>query len=316
MSSPPFVTTIIPSFNHAHYVADAIESVLAQDYPAHELIVVDDGSKDASADVIRRYADHPLVTVILNERNRGQSAVLKQGLAAAKGEFICLLPSDDWLMPERNRLQVDLFQRSGPDVGIIYGRGRIFHESDGSYEDPGLPLLRGNLFEHLLLESEIIFPVTPMIRRECYEQFPPDSRMSAEGEALWTKMAMRWKVDFVNEVVGVMRHHERNSGRNWALTYRENVAYWARFFDDPALPAEVRGLRARKLAKLHRTYGLTFLRDAGDAAMAREALLAAARARPAALLADWRLSAGLGMALLGLAKQNDDPRKRAAVDAV
>ena len=306
----PRVTTIIPSYNHAAYIAQAIESVLAQDYSNHELIVVDDGSSDGSPDVIARYRGHPLVKVILNEQNCGQSAVLRQGLGESDGEFIALLPSDDWLLPNRIRVQVDRFQQVGDRVGIVYGRGRRFYEATGECVDVETPMLRGDVFEHLLLKEEFIYPVTPLIRRECYERFPPDPAMTAEGEALWTKMAMLWHVDFVDEAVGVMRHHERNSGRNWERNYRESIAYWERFFADPATPPRVRALRRKKLARMHRVAGLIFLRDAGDAQMAGRALLSSIQERPSQLITDWRVPAGLLLAFLGRSRLNPDALSR------
>ena len=310
----PRITTIIPSYNHAEYVSEAIESVLAQEYDNHELIVIDDGSQDGSADVIGKYADHPLVTAVINKKNRGQSAVLLQALDMATGRFIALLPSDDWLLPQRNRVQVNKFLEVGERVGIIYGNGLLFRDDSKEYVAARCPLLKGNLFEHLLLEDQVILPVTPLIRRECYDRFRPDPSVAAEGEGLWIKMAMEWHIDYVEEVVGVMRQHGRNTGRNWALTYRQNVDYWERFFADPGLPEHARALRRRALARVHRMYGLTFLRDAGDPAMARQALLASARERPMQLLLDWRLSSGIILAMAGLGRVNPDRLLQAARD--
>jgi glycosyltransferase involved in cell wall biosynthesis len=303
----PRVSTIIPCYNHAPYVAKAIESVLAQTYANHEIIVVDDGSSDASAEVICKYKDHPLLTVVINEQNRGQSAVMLQALSLATGQFIALLPSDDWLLPDRNRLQVNRFAEAGERTGIVYGRGRRFFDSTGECIDVVTPMLRGDVFKYLLLEEEFIYPVTPLIRRECYEAFPPDTRMTCEGEILWTKMAMRWHVDYVDEVVGVMRHHGSNRGRDWVRNYAEVVPYWERFFSDPQTPLAVRKLRGRKLAKYHQMVGLVFLRDADDASMAWRALKAAARERPIQVLTEWRLAVGLVMALAGLSRLNPDP---------
>lgn len=308
----PRVSTLIPSFNHGAYVKQAIESVLAQNYGNHELVVIDDGSSDESPEVIRKFKDHPLVTAVINEQNRGQSAVMIQGLGLATGQYIALLPSDDWLLPDRNRLQIERFAQVGEKTGIVYGRGSRYFEKTGECTEVLTPMLKGDVFEHLLLEEEFIYPVTPLIRRACYEAFPPDTRMTCEGELLWTKMAMRWHVDYVDEIVGVMRHHERNRGRDWVRNYLEVVAYWERFFNDPATPAEVRALRGRKLAKYHRMVGLVFLRDAGDTQMARRALGAAVRERPVQLLTDWKLAVGMLMAVVGASRLNPDEAWRPA----
>lgn len=90
---PPKVSVIIPSYNRASYLKRAIESVLKQELPAHELIVVDDGSTDETADLLSSYKGQ--ITVIRHERNRGVSAARNSGLAVATGNWIGFLDSDD-----------------------------------------------------------------------------------------------------------------------------------------------------------------------------------------------------------------------------
>jgi Glycosyl transferase family 2 len=94
------VSVVIPNFNYAEFVAQAIESALALDWPAVEVIVVDDGSTDASRDVIARYAER---VTILHQENAGQTAACNAGFARAHGDLVIFLDSDDWLEPSLMR---------------------------------------------------------------------------------------------------------------------------------------------------------------------------------------------------------------------
>src|SRR6056297_934697 len=123
MIDNPLVSVIIPSYNHAQYIESAIESVLAQTYPNIELIIVDDGSSDNSHEVIRKYEEHPQISIILNKKNKGQSAVINQALATSSGKYIAILPSDDWFLPEKIALQVAKMEACDQEVGVVYAAG-------------------------------------------------------------------------------------------------------------------------------------------------------------------------------------------------
>lgn len=89
---------IIPVYNGAKTLARALDSVLVQTYPAHEIIVVDDGSHDASAEIAARYGEP---VRLLRQQNSGVSAARNAGVAAASAEWLCFLDADDWYYPER-----------------------------------------------------------------------------------------------------------------------------------------------------------------------------------------------------------------------
>lgn len=96
----PLVSVIINNYNYADFLSDAIESVLGQSYQNVEAIVVDDGSSDQSRQVIDRYLSNGRVRAIFKE-NGGQASAINAGIAAATGDIICLLDSDDWFAPEK-----------------------------------------------------------------------------------------------------------------------------------------------------------------------------------------------------------------------
>ena len=92
----PLVSIVIPSYNHARYLADAIDSILAQDYPHIELIVIDDGSTDGSTDILRRYTGRVRWEA---QSNQGQVATLNRGWLMSQGDFLGYLSADDLLLP-------------------------------------------------------------------------------------------------------------------------------------------------------------------------------------------------------------------------
>src|SRR5262249_5604315 len=116
MTAQPLVTIVTPAHNRAALLGEAIESVLAQDYPALEYIVVDDGSTDATPDVLKRYEGR---LVAISQPNRGEIRTVNRGWALARGEIICTLNDDDVLLPGAVQAAVDAF-RQRPDVLVVY----------------------------------------------------------------------------------------------------------------------------------------------------------------------------------------------------
>lgn len=278
----PVVTVIIPSFNHAQYISEAIESVLNQTYENIELIVVDDGSTDDSHEVLSALKPDPRLTVVLNKENRGQSAVVNQALSMAKGEYVALLPSDDYYLPNKIELQVSKFIECDADVGLVYGRGARYFPDTGETIEVEMPMYRGWVLKNLVEWGIFVYPVTPLFRREVFEMFKPDERYKAEGEAIYYKLAIKYKFDFVDQLVAVMRDHPYNSGKNAVLMLRENEKYYKEFFARNDLPKDIIKLGNIPLARLYRTKALEFMvtMEESNVKLARECALKAFMVRP------------------------------------
>lgn len=120
MSNAPLVSIVIPAYNHAGYLAEAIDSVLAQDYPNVELIVLDDGSTDETAEVLKRYGD---VFRWETQSNMGQANTLNKGWAMARGDVLSYLSADDALFPNAVSQSVALLQG---DVVLTYCDFNLF----------------------------------------------------------------------------------------------------------------------------------------------------------------------------------------------
>ena len=118
MKDQPLVTIVTPSFNQAPYLETTIRSVLEQDYPNIEYIVMDGGSNDGSAEIIKRYADR--LAYWESEKDKGQTDAINKGFARSHGEILAWLNSDDILYPHAVREAVD-YLTSHPECGLVYG---------------------------------------------------------------------------------------------------------------------------------------------------------------------------------------------------
>ncbi|MBP8997239.1 MAG: glycosyltransferase [Anaerolineaceae bacterium] len=124
-SSLPLVSIVTPSFNQAKFLEETIRSVLDQDYPHIEYILIDGGSTDGSVEIIRKYA-HRLAYWV-SEKDRGQTDALNKGFAAANGSILAWLNSDDTYQPGAIRSAVD-YLISHPRVGLVYGDLNFINE--------------------------------------------------------------------------------------------------------------------------------------------------------------------------------------------
>ena len=118
MKDQPLVTIVTPSFNQAPYLETTIRSVLEQDYPNIEYIVMDGGSNDGSAEIIKRYADR--LAYWESEKDKGQTDAINKGFARSHGEILAWLNSDDVLYPHAVREAVS-YLTAHPECGLVYG---------------------------------------------------------------------------------------------------------------------------------------------------------------------------------------------------
>lgn len=119
MKDQPLVTIITPSFNHAAFIRETIDSVLSQDYPNIEYIIMDGGSADGTAEVVNPYLDQ---LTFISEKDRGQSHAINKGFAVARGQIVAWLNSDDLFLPGAVSNAVAAF-KNHPSAAVVYGEG-------------------------------------------------------------------------------------------------------------------------------------------------------------------------------------------------
>ena len=127
MTDPLLVSVVIPAYNRAEFVSEAVRNVLAQDWRPIEVIVVDDGSTDDTAAVVEQLVkDHPGIVFLARRTNGGPGAARQTGVEFSRGEFVQFLDSDDLLLHGKIRVQVTALL-SDPEAGIAYGRTVLEH---------------------------------------------------------------------------------------------------------------------------------------------------------------------------------------------
>lgn len=161
----PKVSVVIPTYNRAKYICEAIDSVLAQTYKDHEIIVIDDGSTDNTKELLNKYETK--IKYIYQE-NKGISAARNAGIKVAKGEYIAFLDSDDLWLSEKLKVQVKALEEN-KEIGLVYSSmSRI--DSSGKFWGmcPSTPA-GDNCYDLLISESHYPTP-TILVRKECFEK--------------------------------------------------------------------------------------------------------------------------------------------------
>ncbi|MGE5264181.1 MAG: glycosyltransferase [Acidobacteriota bacterium] len=218
------ISVVIPTYNRAAFLGDAVQSVMDQSNARVEIIIADDGSTDNTAEVLDRFGGSVRYVRL---PHRGQPAATRNaGLREAHGEFVAFLDSDDLFMPEKFRLQLAAFE-AHPEAGLIYSNGHFFRDAASQptgYVLDGLPMPSGNVFAELLRGNFLSTP-TVLIRRACLERVGfyderPDF-FAVEDYDLWLRIAAEFSIIYVpGDVAAVRRHGKSISGDTAALRGR------------------------------------------------------------------------------------------------
>jgi glycosyltransferase involved in cell wall biosynthesis len=183
-AADPLVSVVLPTFNRAQTLPRAIRSILAQDYENLEVLVVDDGSTDDTADVMAQF-DDPRVRYLPQAANRGASRARNAGLRECRGEYIAFQDSDDEWLAGKLRRQVELAQSAGPGPVTVF-HPKVMYGRDaqgvyGPYRVCCLPMFEaGSLpdFRRAVHEINIISPQALLINRAALEAVGPfDQRL-------------------------------------------------------------------------------------------------------------------------------------------
>jgi tetratricopeptide (TPR) repeat protein len=197
--NPELVSVIIPNYNHARYIGDAIESVLAQDYHNYEIIVVDDGSTDNSREVVAQFGD--TVKYIWQE-NQGLSAARNTGIAVSSGAYIGLLDADDLYEPHFMSTLVPLMKRRPEIDGVHCGYRFVDHLDNPLPQIEARSIPEGRLYEQLL-GSNFLAPESMLVRRYCYDVAGNfDSSLRAlEDWDMWLRISSRFNIVGTTQVL-------------------------------------------------------------------------------------------------------------------
>jgi len=197
----PLISVILPTYNAANYLPEAIESILRQNYQRIEIIVIDDGSTDNTADALAPYRD---VIIYYYKENGGPASARNWGLQFAQGEIISFLDADD-LWPEGKIVRQLSHLKEFPDAEVVAGRQKV------EYLPGAIELLHKH---ELAAEPQVCqsLPVA-MIRRTAFDKvgyFDTDLIYSEDWDWFLRAREMNIKILIYNEVTNIHRRHSAN----------------------------------------------------------------------------------------------------------
>ena len=246
-SNKPNVSVIIPTYNRANFLREAVASVLEQTEKNFELIIVDDGSNDETEDVVRSFNDERIVFVRIE--HSGVSKARNVGVARSCGEWVAFLDSDDLWLPKKLSTQLDFFQKN-PQVVIcqteeIWVRNGVRVNPHKKHKKQS-----GWIFEQCLSLC-IVSPSAVMIKKRVFDELGgfDESLPACEDYDLWLRAALRYEIFTMSEALIIKRggHDDQLSGQ-WGLDYFR-LKSLVKILRDPLLDREKRKLVLQEISR-------------------------------------------------------------------
>jgi alpha-1,3-rhamnosyltransferase len=222
----PSVTVLVPSYNHAPFIERTLRSIFAQTLKPEKLIVIDDGSKDESAGIIKTtLEDHdpPFDFELFSRENRGLCATLNEGLAKADTEYFAYLGSDDIWLPDFLKEQVSLLE-SRPDAALAFGHAYLIDPDDNIIDrtDNWTAFADGDMLP-LLLRGVIFSSPTVLYRTAALKKYGWNEDARLEDYELYLKLSGDGEFARNEKTLSAWRQHESNTSDNFPLMLREQL---------------------------------------------------------------------------------------------
>lgn len=277
--STPKVSVIIPAYNGADFLGEAIQSVLDQTYQNSEIVIVDDASTDGTAAVVRQF-DDPRIKYLVQEVNQGPDAARLLGIRSSSGDILALLDQDDLFHPNKLRTHVD-FLEEHPKIGLVYNSRFELNHSENTIREIWRPPQEINLSDLILG-----FPICPsdMVLRRIWAQYldlswEPSLMHGGEYVINGRLFMSGCRFGSIDRALNYRRYH---SGRRLSKLYarcESELAAQQRIFNDPRCPAEVLALRDTAFMNTYRIWAYYALAQ-DQTAIGQELLREAVRLKP------------------------------------
>lgn len=244
----PIVSVIVPTYNRAHFLTEAIESVLTQTYQDWELIIVDDGSADDTKALSDQCARRDHRIRVIHQANSGVAKARNAGLRAATGRYIAFLDDDDRWVPEKLERQV-AYLDAHPEIGLAFTLAQLVDQELRHIKV--LPQVWRCSFEALLERCFIPLP-TVMVRRECLNcvgDFDEALGTSADYD-LWLRIARRFEIACLEEPLALYQRHGANMSLDGQRRIREHLVIYRKLLAGDLEHRLVRVVR-RRIAQEH-----------------------------------------------------------------
>ena len=252
----PFVSVIIPTYNRAHLIGEAIQSVIDQTYPNWELIIVDDGSLDNTRNLVMSFVNSNIRYFIIDHCGI-LGKVRMEGLSHATGDYIAFLDSDDIWLPTKLEYQINLLHEH-IKAAYIFGHGEQFGE--GAIPPPELEkFFVGNVFLPVLIEERFVFYVPSLVfKKEVYNVLKEfdTSLISGSDIDFFLRMAYQFTGIFSNKIVVKIRKHKQNTSNRFEFTaYLDYLLMLEKFLKKNWLPkSQFKTIASRQFYRLSMLY--------------------------------------------------------------
>jgi glycosyltransferase involved in cell wall biosynthesis len=297
MPELPLVSIVTPSYNQARFLEATLRSVLDQDYPRIEYLVVDGASADGSVEIIRHYANR--LSWWVSEKDSGQSEAINKGFRRARGEFVGWLNSDDIYLPGAVSAAVTVFQ-SHPEAGLIYGDALAI-DTDGK----PFNLMRARQYTLVdLMAFNIICQPAAFMRRSVLDTvgYLNLSYHLLMDNLLWMQMAQKAPIVYVPQTWAAARYHDQAKNRTFGAAYGREARVLVEDLQSRSEFSDlIRSDEKRILAGVER-FDAFYLTDAGQPWEALCSYGRAFRLHPPTAFGDWKHVLLSLLALLGMQK--------------
>jgi glycosyltransferase involved in cell wall biosynthesis len=250
----PLVSVIVPAFNAADTLAGTLDSVLAQSYPALEILVVDDGSSDRTPSIVSEYSRKDSRVVLIQQENGGVASARNKGLDKATGLFIAPIDSDDIWHKDKVLLQVEKLRTAGEDVALVYNWHRRIDEQDRIIAPSPSPLIEGWVLHRHLEWNFVSNGSTPLIRASALrdirydEQFRKNGNEGCEDYLLQLQLARRYRFACVPAFLTGYRKRGGEMSSNVARMIRSHLQMYRMLENELGPDAKI--IARRRIAML------------------------------------------------------------------
>lgn len=237
LSVYPLVSVRIPAFNHEGYIKSTLDSILLQDYPNLEIVIIDDASTDGTWDAIQAWISGNQgavnITALRHEVNQGITKTLNELIGLCSGKYLAGVASDDYLLPDSIKSRVNYLE-SNPDKSAVFGdclvineRGEVIFESALSqlYSMDKAKLLDGGTLAREIIVNWGVVGGTLMVRKSVHQSIKFDSRLLVEDFDFYLKMVARDLLGFIDQGVSAYRLHQSNTSRSKKFSVRRKLDF-------------------------------------------------------------------------------------------
>ncbi len=255
------VSVVVPTYNRAKLLVDALDSIVSQDYRPLEIIVVDDGSTDETPDVLERWGvaherDTELVFITIFQSNQGGNVARNRGIAAVNGTYIGFLDSDDLWHTSKLRKQIVAFQEDKNVGGVYCGVQHVDLETEQVIEPIDRSYAHGWLLDQMLIKDVTAPTSAYIVRKEVFAKvggFDIDLQARQDWD-MWIRLASEFKIACVKETLVDFRQH---SGLRTASNPDKEIQAYRRILEKYA------GLRAERPFTVRQTAKAAYYRRMG-----------------------------------------------------